>query len=98
MRKERTHYSKEFKLKAVELSNQRGSLMSVAQELSISRETLKRWKQEFNVGKFNEDVPNTKIRSSEQEEIARLKKALYESNLERDILKKAVSIFSKSDR
>jgi len=38
MRKERTHYSKEFKLKAVELSNQRGSLMSVAQELSISRD------------------------------------------------------------
>jgi len=26
MRKERTHYSREFKLKAVELSNQRGNL------------------------------------------------------------------------
>ena len=98
MRKERNHYSKEFKIKAVELSNQRGSLMSVAHELNISRETLKRWKQEFNAGKFNGDTPNTKIRSAEQEEIIRLKKALYESNLERDILKKAVSIFSKSDR
>ena len=98
MRKERNHYSKEFKIKAVELSNQRGSLMSVAQELNISRETLKRWKQEFNAGKFSGDTPNTKIRSAEQEEIIRLKKALYESNLERDILKKAVSIFSKSDR
>jgi transposase len=98
MRKERTHYSLEFKIKAVELSNQRGSLMSVAQELNISRETLKRWKQEYNAGKFNGDVPNAKIRSAEQEEITRLKKALYESNLERDILKKAVSIFSKSDR
>jgi transposase len=98
MRKERNHYSKEFKIKAVELSNQRGSLMSEAQELNISRETLKRWKQEFNAGKFNGDNPNSKIRSAEQEEIIRLKKALYESNLELDILKKAVSIFSKNDR
>jgi transposase len=65
MRKERTHYSLEFKIKAVELSNQRGSLMSVAQELNISRETLKRWKQEYNAGKFNGDVPNAKIRSAE---------------------------------
>ena len=98
MRKERTHYSLEFKIKAVELSNQRGSLMSVAQELTISRETLKRWKQEYKAGKFSGDAPGSKIRSAEQEEIIRLKKALYESNLERDILKKAVSIFSKSDR
>lgn len=98
MRKERTHYSLEFKIKAVELSNQRGSLVNVAQELNISRETLKRWKQEYNAGKFSGDTSNTKIRSAEQEEIIRLKKALYESNLERDILKKAVSIFSKSDR
>lgn len=98
MRKQRTHYSKEFKLKAVELSNERGSLKSVAQELDISRETLKRWKQEFNTGKFDNSTSVTKVKSAEQEEIARLKKALYESNLERDILKKAVSIFSKSDR
>lgn len=98
MRKERTHYSQEFKIKAVELSKERGSLVSVAQELNISRETLKRWKHEFNLGKFNGDVSTTKIRSTEQEEIIRLKKALYESNLERDILKKAVSIFSKNDR
>ena len=73
-------------------------LTAIAQELNISRETLKRWKQEYNAGKFSGDTPNSKIRSAEQEEIIRLKKALYESNLERDILKKAVSIFSKSDR
>ena len=32
-----------------------------------------------------------------EEEIIRLKKELYEPKLERDILKKAVDIFSKSD-
>jgi transposase len=35
--------------------------------------------------------------TDEQKEIARLKKELRDARLERDILKKAVSIFSKSD-
>lgn len=98
MRKERTHYSREFKIKAVELSNQRGSLTEVALELNISRDTLKRWKQDYKLGKFNTINTDTKQRSKEEEEIIRLKKELYETKLERDILKKAVSIFSKSDR
>jgi transposase len=38
-----------------------------------------------------------KILTEEQKEIARLKKELRDATLERDILKKAVSIFSKSD-
>ena len=42
-RKKRT-YSLEFKLKAVELSNERGSLISVANELNVSSIIL-------NVGK-----------------------------------------------
>lgn len=98
MRKERTHYSREFKIKAVELSNQRGSLTEVALELNISRDTLKRWKQDYKLGKFNTINTDTRQRSKEEEEIIRLKKELYETKLERDILKKAVSIFSKSDR
>jgi transposase len=98
MRKERTHYSRDFKIKAVELSNQRGSLTDVASELGISRDTLKRWKKDFKIGKFDSINGNVKVRSKEDEEILRLKKELYEIKLERDILKKAVSIFSKSDR
>jgi len=35
--------------------------------------------------------------TEEQKEIARLKKELRDAQLERDILKKAVSIFSKND-
>lgn len=98
MRKERTHYSRDFKIKAVELSNQRGSLTDVASELGISRDTLKRWKKDFKIGKFDSINGNVKVRSKEEEEILRLKKELYEIKLERDILKKAVSIFSKSNR
>ena len=98
MRKERTTYSQEFKIKAVELSNQRGSVNKAADELSISRESLRHWKREYKLGKFNPDGKVVKIRSEEQEELIRLKKELYEVKLERDILKKAVSIFSKNDR
>ncbi|MFT6112476.1 MAG: transposase [Bacteroidia bacterium] len=36
--------------------------------------------------------------TDEQKEIAELKKKLKDTELERDILKKAVGIFSKSDR
>ena len=51
MEKKRT-YSLEFKLKAVELSNERGSLISVANELNVSSDNIKRWKKEFNQGKL----------------------------------------------
>jgi transposase len=94
MKREKKHYSKEFKIKAVELSNQRLDVINVAKELDISYDNLKRWKKEYKSGKFSE----IKIKTPEQEEIARLKKELHDIKMERDILKKAVSIFSKNDR
>lgn len=93
MKRERTNYSKEFKIKAVELSIQRGNTVEVARELNIDRKYIDRWKKELNAEKSI-----TKDKSAEAEENARLKKELYEVKMERDILKKAVSIFSKSDR
>lgn len=93
MKRERTNYSKEFKIKAVELSIERGNTVEVARELHIDRKYIDRWKKELNAEKST-----TKEKSAEAEENARLKKELYEVKMERDILKKAVSIFSKSDR
>ena len=43
------------------------------------------------------DFSKVKEVSAEEKEIKRLRKELAETKLERDILKKAVSIFSKSD-
>jgi len=42
MERTRTTYSREFRIKTVELSNELGALSSVAQELNISRNNLKR--------------------------------------------------------
>ena len=39
-----------------------------------------------------------KIMSAEEQEIARLKKQLKEAELEKDILKKALGIFSSPDK
>jgi transposase len=95
MRTQKRSYSIEFKIKAVELSNQRGSLSDVAQELNISSDNLKRWKKEYKDGKFTGTI---KIKSLEEQELIRLQKELADVKLERDILKKALGIFSKSDR
>ena len=96
MKKERKNYSPEFRIKAVELITSRGSLMAVAQELNVNHNTLIRWKKEYRSGKLNDS--GIKVKSKEEQELQALRKELQEIRLERDILKKAVSIFSKSDR
>lgn len=96
MERQRRIYSLEFKLKAVELSNQRGSLISVANELNVSSDNIKRWKKEFNQGKLTGKT--TPLKSKEEEELIRLRKELADVKMERDILKKAVCIFSKNDK
>ena len=93
MTREKKYYSKEFKIKAVELSIQRGSTLEVARELNVDSKYIDRWKKVYNSEKSG-----TKVKSAEAEEISRLKRELYDIKMERDILKKAVSIFSKSDR
>lgn len=99
MTKTRKKYSKEFKQKAVELSNVRGNTQQVARELGISAELLYRWRKEM---RHNPDLAfsgNGKAQlTAEQKELARVKKELADVKMERDILKKAVSIFSANDR
>ena len=97
MRKSRNSYSKEFKRKAVELADQKGNISLVARELNIGQESLRKWFKEFRSGELA-GTPLVKTKSKEEEEIIRLKKELNETRLERDILKKAVGIFSKNDK
>ena len=99
MKQVRTRYSKEFKIKAVELANQNGNITATSEQLKISHETLRLWIKSFKAGKLTlTSGVIEKEKSKEEMENARLRKELYEVKLERDILKKAVGIFSKSDR
>jgi len=70
----------------------------VADELGVRRELVARWKREYNQfkeGSFS-GKGNANLTDAEKENIE-LKKALREAQLERDILKKAISIFSRGD-
>ena len=72
--------------------------MKVSKNLDVPTDLIRRWRREFNSNKqgcfSGNGNPNL---TPEQKEIFRLKKELKESKLEDEILKKAVSIFSKSD-
>jgi len=96
--KTRRKYDQEFKQMAVELSHHREDISKLAEELDINPNLLYRWRreaQQVQEGAFP-GHGNPK-QTEEQKEIARLKKELRDAQMERDILKKAVSIFSKSD-
>ena len=94
----RNKYDKAFKLMAVELSHQRSDLNALAKELNIRAELLYRWRNELATKQETSFPGNGKVLQTDlQAENSRLKKLLKNAELERDILKKAVGIFSKSD-
>jgi transposase len=97
MKKRRT-FDREFKEMVVELSHNREDLTALAGELDIRPDLIYRWRREATKHP-DASFPGqgNKIQTEEQKEIARLKKELRDAQIERDILKKAVSIFSKND-
>lgn len=98
MKKTRQTYDREFKQKAVELSYARGNAKEIAEELGVLPELLYRWRREHQQYDKNSFPGRGKPKMTDLErENASLKKALRDAKMERDILKKAVSIFSRSD-
>ncbi|MFV8271356.1 transposase [Flavobacterium sp. GT2N3] len=99
MKQVRKVYDKAFKEKAVQLNYERTNVSELARELGVTAPQLYKWRKEFE--EFGEgSFPgkgNLKL-SSEQEKIHELEKRLKDAELERDILKKAIGIFSKSGR
>ena len=99
MKETRRSYSKEFKQKALELSKVRGNVVEVAGELGVRAELIYRWRRELKANPTLSFSGNgNKQLTPEEKELARLKKELADVTMERDILKKAVGIFSASDR
>lgn len=98
MSRERKMYRKEFKLMSVELSTTRSDLTALAKELDIKPSLLYRWRKEFSIQQGTSFPGNGKVILTESEQkLARLERELRETQMEHDILKKAISIFSRND-
>jgi len=99
MSKTRRKYSNSFKNKAVELSHYRENVPEVAAELGIEPNLLNRWRRERDEYSHNSFPGKGKPKMTDQEkEIAKLKAERDDARMERDILKKAISIFSLDDK
>lgn len=84
----RRSYDADFKRNALQLVAGGRSIRSVSESLGIHESLLHKWKRKASRTK-EEKV------SEESEEIKQLRKHVAELEMERDILKKALSIFSR---
>lgn len=94
MKKERRKFTKEFKEDAVGLALEEGrSVASVARGLGIHETLLHRWKAQHKTNGVDA-FPGKGNLQPKDEEWRKLKRELADVKEERDILKKALAIFS----
>ncbi len=98
----RRDFTDEFKREAVSLLRGSGRpLTQVAAELGLQPSVLRRWRGPVDEARSGATVnrPTAAVlASADQLEIRRLRKELERAQMERDILKKAVGIFSSPPR
>lgn len=100
MSKKQKRYTKAEKLEIVKIFLENGEpVKSLASRFGVEKNTVYNWIKAFKrnpetafPGKGNKEMTES------GREIERLKNELRESQLENEILKKAVGIFSKSDK
>ena len=95
MKRSRKPYPAEFKQEAVRLlREQRLPRSQVARDLGVDPETLRRWARDLAPdGQVSQD--SALAPPSSAEELARLRRENEQLRMERDILKKAIGIFSR---
>ena len=99
--KRRRKYDRDFKRNAVLMCAEPGrTIVGIAENLGIPKNLLYRWRREYNLLNGELAFPGNGIEAltEEQKQIRELTKRLRETEMERDILKKAMAIFSKSPK
>ena len=95
MGKTQPTYTKEFKQQAVQLFETSGkSKTQIARDLGISDSALSKWCKDFGE-RGEEAFPGKGHQTAIEEENRKLKREIEILRQERDILKKAVSIFAQ---
>lgn len=101
MTKTRREFTPEFKREAIALLESSGRpLMQIATELGISPSMLRNWRAVVNGGptRSRASAPGASPLASPADqaaEIARLRRELDRTRMERDVLKKAIGIFAE---
>ncbi|MCF8247029.1 MAG: transposase [Saprospiraceae bacterium] len=89
----RRKYDREFKQEALRMLKNGKGAKEVSEQLGISEQVLYNWKSKETGLSASESTLELKIAREETEQ---LRKGLKEAEMERDILKKALNIFSRT--
>ena len=94
----RRKYDREFKVEAVKLVTERGtSVAEAARNLGIHENLLRTWEKRY-LEDTKDSFPGKGHLKPQEEQLWRLRKKLADVEEERDILKKALAIFSKEPK
>lgn len=98
MKKKRGRYSNEFKQEVLRMAEtSEKSIADLERDLGLSSGLIRKWMQRYRV---NEDESGLQLSegSEAEAEIRRLKRELEVVKQERDILKKAIQVFSRDQK
>jgi transposase len=94
----RRRFTREFKIETARLlTGSDQPVAEVARDLDIHPNTLHKWVRQYGENP-EEAFPGKGKQTSDAEELSRLKRENQRLRMERDILKKAMAIFSKNPR
>ena len=92
-------YTKEFREEAVKLVTEGTmSIPDAGRRLSLPPSTLGNWVRAYKSGKLGEIGKTQRPLTDIEMELARVKKELAETRMERDLLKKAAVYFAKESQ
>ena len=92
-------YDRAFKERAVELSYERSSVKDLSKELGVSIDRIYSWRSEIkSYGSASFQGHGIERLSDDQRRVKDLEKQLRTRDLELEILKKAIAIFSKLEK
>ena len=92
-KKARRKFDKDFILEAVKMAQDSGNVSETARNLGVHESLLYTWKRKYEADPENA-FPGKGHMKPLEEELRRVKRELERTQRERDILKKAVGIFS----